>query len=228
MDEPTDQQAGSTAADVGVERLLSELVDRASESARTQRKLELLLEANRAILGQLSLRAVLQEVVTCARDLVDARYAALGVVGPDGELAEFVHVGMDAETVRHIGDLPTGLGLLGALTAAPGPLRLTGISADPRSAGFPAHHPPMGTFLGVPVTSRDTVYGNLYLTERAGGEPFTEDDEAIVTTLAASAGIAIENARLYEESERRRRWGRPARRWGRRCSTRAAAPARWA
>ena len=207
MPGPTDPEAAETSpAGHAVGELLGALVDRASDSARAQRTLELLLEANRAILSQLSLRSVLHQIARYARELVHARYAALGVIGSDGALSEFVHVGMDSETVQQVGDLPKGLGLLGVLIEEPSPLRLERIAADPRSSGFPPHHPAMETFLGVPIVVRGVVYGNLYLTERVGGEPFTADDEAVIHALAVSAGLAIENARLYEESQRRQGW----------------------
>jgi GAF domain-containing protein len=152
-----------------------------------------LLDANQAIVGELSLPMVLRRIVEAARDLVGARYAALGVIGDDGQLQEFVHLGMDSATVARIGDLPKGLGVLGALIRDPLPIRLPVISHDRRSSGFPPGHPPMETFLGVPIRSRNGVYGNLYLTGRSGGE-FTAEDEDLVLALAATAGIAIENA----------------------------------
>jgi two-component system, NarL family, sensor histidine kinase DevS len=175
-------------------------------AAPVQRRLELLMEANQAVLGELSLTAVLRRIVASARELVGARYAALAVLGPDGQLAQFVHMGMDEETVRRIGRLPRGHGLLRVLIEDPRPLRLARISDHPRSVGFPPHFPPMQTFLGVPVKVREVVHGNLYLTERVGGGEFTEEDETTLQAFALSAGIAIENARLYEESQRRRHW----------------------
>lgn len=163
------------------------------------------MEANQAVLSELSLTAVLQQIVSSARELVEARYAALAVLGTDGEVTRFVHVGMDEETVRRIGRPPRGLGLLSVLVEDPRTLRLARISDHPRSVGFPPHFPPMQTFLGVPIKVRGLVAGILYLTERAGGE-FTEDDETTIEAFAVSAGIAIENARLYEESRRRQAW----------------------
>ncbi|MDQ1483638.1 MAG: hypothetical protein QOF35_1714 [Actinomycetota bacterium] len=168
-------------------------------------RLQRLLRSNRAIVSELSLPAVLQRIVEAARDLAGARYAALGVIGADGHLEQFIHVGMDTETVTTIGELPKGRGLLGALILDPRPIRLPRISADERSSGFPPGHPPMDSFLGVPIRSRSEVYGNLYLTGRAGWE-FTVEDEDLVLALAATASIAIENARLYEESRRRQQW----------------------
>jgi signal transduction histidine kinase len=178
---------------------------RSGGGSSAEQRLERLLDANQAIVGELSLPMVLRRIVEAARDLVGARYAALGVIGDDGELQEFVHLGMDPATVTRIGDLPKGLGVLGALIRDPLPIRLPVISHDRRSSGFPPGHPPMETFLGVPIRSRNGVYGNLYLTGRTGGE-FTAEDEDLVLALAATAGIAIENARLHEESGRREQW----------------------
>lgn len=168
-------------------------------------RLERLLSANRAIVSELSLPSVLQRIVSAARDLVGVRYAALGVIGADGRLEQFIHVGMNADTVDTVGELPKGRGLLGALIQDPEPIRLARISDDERSSGFPPGHPPMDSFLGVPIRSRSEVYGNLYLTERLVGD-FTAEDEDLLMALAASAGVAIENARLYEESRRRQSW----------------------
>jgi signal transduction histidine kinase len=164
-----------------------------------------LLGANRAILGELSLPAVLTRVVEAACDLGRARYGALGVIGPDGHLEQFIYVGMDAEQAAAMGELPQGHGLLGALIAHPEPIRLVDIACDPRSGGLPDHHPPMRSFLGVPIKLRDAVYGNLYLTESLGGE-FTEQDSDLLVALAGSAAIAIENARLFDDARRRQAW----------------------
>lgn len=178
---------------------------RTESGSTAEQRLGRLLDANQAIVGELSLPLVLRRIVDAARDLAGARYAALGVIGDDGQLQEFVHLGMDPGTVKRIGELPKGLGVLGALIREPLPIRLPVISHDPRSSGFPPGHPPMETFLGVPIRSRNAVYGNLYLTDRTGGE-FTAEDEDLVLAMAATAGIAIENARLYEESARREQW----------------------
>ena len=171
-----------------------------------QQRLRRLLVANRSIVQELSLPAVLRRVVDTARDLSGARYAALGVIGSDGLLEQFLHVGMDAETLRKDCELPVGHGPLGAVIKDSKPIRLDRMADDPRSAGVPPDHPPMTTFLGVPIRSRDAVFGNLYLTDRTDGRPFTAEDEELVSSLAATAGIAIENARLYEESRRRQEW----------------------
>ena len=191
---------------LSVELLMSQLVEQASLIMTAQERLRRLLTANRSIVQELSLPAVLHRIVNTARDVADARYAALGVIGADGLLEQFLHVGLDEEKVQAIGELPKGRGVLGALIEDPKPIRLTRIADDPRSSGFPAGHPPMTTFLGVPIRSRDSVFGNLYLTDRIDGGPFTAEDEELVLALAATAGIAIENARLYEESRRRQEW----------------------
>jgi signal transduction histidine kinase len=138
--------------------------------------------------------------------LADARYGALGLIGEGGRLAGFVPVGLDDAQISQIGHWPRGEGLLGLLISDPVPLRLADIAAHPASAGFPAGHPVMRSFLGVPVRVRGEVFGNLYLTEKAGGGPFTADDEAVVAALGAAAGVAIENARLYDDSRRQQRW----------------------
>ena len=165
-----------------------------------------LLAANRSVVSELALPGVLRRIVEAARAVAGARYAALGVLGADGLLEQFIHSGMDTGTVKRIGHLPTGRGVLGALVDQPHPIRLHAISDDPRSVGFPPGHPPMQGFLGVPVRSRGEVFGNLYLAERLDGADFSADDEDLVVALAASAGVAIENARLYEESRRRQEW----------------------
>lgn len=159
-----------------------------------------------AITSGLKLDATLRAIVHTAAELVDARYGALGVRGYDHRLVEFVYEGIDEETRHLIGSLPEGRGVLGALIEEPKPIRLDDISRHPASVGFPLHHPPMRTFLGVPVRIRDEVFGNLYLTEKADGQPFSDDDEVLVQALAAAAGIAVDNARLFEESRTREAW----------------------
>ncbi|WP_201931634.1 GAF domain-containing sensor histidine kinase [Nocardioides donggukensis] len=168
----------------------------------------LLLDAVVSVAGDLSLDGVLARIVEAASALAGARYAALGVLGsgPERRLRTFVHHGMGPEVVTEIGDLPTGHGLLGLIIDRPEPLRLHDIAEHPASYGFPPHHPPMRSFLGVPVRIRGRVFGNLYLTEKAGEGDFTEEDERVVVALAAAAGVAIENARLYEEAAQRERW----------------------
>jgi GAF domain-containing protein len=188
-----------------LEELLNQLTARAQDVLHAQGRLRALLRANAAVAGDLSLRMVLRHIVTAARDLVDARYAALGVVGRNGTMDEFVHAGMDDATATRVGELPQGPGILGLLISHPEPVRLADLSAHPAAVGFPTDHPPMGSFLGVPIRVRDRVFGNLYLTESAHGQ-FSAEDEELVVALAAGAGLAIENARLYQESESRRHW----------------------
>jgi two-component system, NarL family, sensor histidine kinase DevS len=188
-----------------LDQLLAQLIDRAQEVMATQGRLRGLLAANQLITVDLTLPAVLRHIVEAASELIDARYAALGVIGPDGGLSEFVHVGMPEETVRAVGHLPEGKGVLGALIEDPHPIRLTNIRDDARSSGFPAAHPPMTSFLGVPIRVRDEVFGNLYLTDSLRGA-FTGEDEELARALAATAAVAIENARLYEAAQSRGEW----------------------
>jgi signal transduction histidine kinase len=165
----------------------------------TETRLRAVLEVGMAISSELSLDVLLQRVVEAAAALTGARYAALGVLGRDGsQLERFLTTGIDPELQETIGELPRGRGVLGVLIRDTVPLRLHDLSEDPRSVGFPPGHPPMRTFLGVPVFLRGIAYGNLYLTEKVGGEDFTDEDQEIVTLLAGQAAVAIENARLYE------------------------------
>ncbi|HEY2372119.1 MAG TPA: GAF domain-containing protein [Gaiellaceae bacterium] len=169
-------------------------------------RLRALLDAGLALTSELSLEAVLQRLVEAAAELTSARYAALGVIDRTGqELERFLTTGIDPETHAAIGDLPRGRGILGVLIRDARTLRLHDLREDPRSVGFPPNHPPMRTFLGVPILLRGTAYGNLYLTEKEGGGDFTDEDEELVTLLAAQAAVAIENARLYEATAR---WSR--------------------
>jgi signal transduction histidine kinase len=164
-----------------------------------------LLEAGSGLMADLDVDLVLDRLLETARDLTGARYAALGILDERRrELEQFLTRGIDAETHRSIGDLPRGRGILGLLIQDPRPLRLEDVGSHPRSYGFPPGHPPMATFLGVPVRIRGETWGNLYLTEKEGGRPFTETDEASVMVLAGWAGIAIEHARLYEAVDARR------------------------
>jgi signal transduction histidine kinase len=189
-----------------LDELLVQLVDRAGDVLAAQGRLRGLLRANALVAGELSLPVVLRQIVGAARDLLGARYAALGVLGRDGGLEQFVHAGMDDDLVAKIGELPRGRGILGLLISDPAPIRLASLSDHPAAAGFPPGHPPMGSFLGVPVRIGEEVFGNLYLTERIAGGDFTADDEQLAIALAAAAGAAIANARRYAESEQRRRW----------------------
>ncbi|MEU6766443.1 GAF domain-containing protein [Streptomyces sp. NPDC046853] len=167
-----------------------------------------LLEAMRSVGAGLELHTTLDRICETAAELADAHYAAIGVVSEDGKgLSDFVYTGIDEVTADRIGRLPDGhKGLLGALIHEPETLRLADLSADPRSCGFPAHHPPMRTFLGVPIRVQGEIFGNLYLTEKRGGADFTEYDVHMVHVLATEAGIAIGNARLYEAAMQRERW----------------------
>ncbi|KRE62934.1 GAF domain-containing sensor histidine kinase [Nostocoides sp. Soil756] len=195
----------TTALDL--DDLLDELRSRAQASSRSQQRLEALLDAVMAITAGLDLPEVLTRIVDCACDLVDATYGALGVLGPDGEhLVEFVTHGLTQAERDAIGDLPRGHGVLGLLIREPHPLRLDTLADHPASYGFPPNHPPMGSFMGTPVRIREQVFGNLYLTEKIGGARFSDEDESILEALAAAAGIAIDNARLYERTMRQRQW----------------------
>jgi signal transduction histidine kinase len=174
--------------------------DHLSDSAKA------LFDAVMAISSDLDLPNVLSRIVESATTLTGARYGALGVVGPESYLVEFVTRGISEEDRRRIGNLPHGRGILGLLITDPRPIRLSDLTEHPASYGFPPHHPPMGSFLGVPVRIRGTVFGNLYLTEKTGGGDFTDSDEQLVIALAGAAGLVIENARAYGLSERRREW----------------------
>src|SRR6266508_1930478 len=165
-----------------------------------------LIEAGMVLASELSLDAVLQRIVELAVDLTDARYGALGVLTPDGRsIQDFITVGITPEERAAVGDPPTGHGLLGALTREARPLRIPDIGADPRSVGFPPNHPPMTSLLGARIIGRGTVFGNIYLTDKQGAEMFDEEDERVLVVLATQAAIAVENARLVDETERRGR-----------------------
>ncbi|MGW4218681.1 GAF domain-containing protein [Streptomyces bacillaris] len=189
-----------------LDELLDELQGRIDEARGTRDRLNGLLEAVMAVGRELALPQVLRGIVEAAVVLVDAEYGALGVIGDDQRLSEFLPIGIGDDVRERIGDLPSGHGLLGELIRHPEPLRLGELSEHPTSYGFPPHHPPMHTFLGVPIRVREEVFGNLYLTEKRGGADFDAEDEAVVSTLAVAAGIAIENARLYEAGRLRERW----------------------
>jgi signal transduction histidine kinase len=162
-----------------------------------------LIEAGMVLASELSLGAVLQRIVELAVDLTGARYGALGVLSPDGRsIQDFLTVGITPKERAALGDPPTGHGLLGALTREARPLRIPDIGADPRSVGFPPKHPPMTSLLGARIIGRGTVFGNIYLTDKQGAEMFDEEDERILVVLATQAAIAVENARLYDETER--------------------------
>jgi signal transduction histidine kinase len=165
-----------------------------------------LIEAGMILASELSLDAVLQRIVELAVDLTGARYGALGVLTLDGQVIEgFITVGITPEERAALGDPPTGHGLLGVLITEARPLRIPEISADPRSVGFPANHPLMKSLLGAPIMGRGMVFGNIYLTDKQDAETFDDDDERVLVVLATQAAIAVENARLYEETERKSR-----------------------
>ncbi len=196
----------TTLSQLRLRELLVEVQDRVEQIVEGRDRLDGLVEAMLVVTSGLELDDTLRTIVHTAIELVDAKYGALGVRGHDHELVEFVYEGIDEEMRAKIGRLPEGRGVLGVLIDDPKPIRLTHILEHPDSVGFPPNHPPMHTFLGVPVRIRDEVYGNLYLTEKADGQPFTDDDEVLVQALAAAAGIAIDNARLYEQSRARQSW----------------------
>ncbi|WP_327229026.1 GAF domain-containing protein [Streptomyces platensis] len=203
-----DERPGRTgAAHLSLSALPDELQERLQAVERsTGRPLHLLLEAVLSVGRGLELPQVLRRIVEAAVALVDAEYGALGVIGDDTQLSRFLTVGISEEEAQAIGRLPAGHGILGELIRHPAPLRLTELSAHPSSYGLPPHHPPMHSFLGVPIRVGDKVFGNLYLTEKRGGREFDVEDETVLSTLAVAAGVAIENARLYEEARYRQQW----------------------
>jgi GAF domain-containing protein len=206
--DPIPHVAVSPLGRAKLDELLQEVLQRIDEVVATHERLGGLLDAVVSLVGDLDLDSVLQRIVTVAGQLAGAKYVALGVLGagPDRRLREFVTYGLPDEERTLIGDLPRGHGILGVLIDRPEPLRLNRIQHHPASYGFPAGHPPMGTFLGTPIRIRDKVFGNLYLTEKQMPGGFTEQDEELVVALAAAAGVVIENARLHEEAARRQRW----------------------
>jgi signal transduction histidine kinase len=189
-----------------LDELLVELQGRLQAVLATRDRMRGLLEAVVAIGSGLDLESTLRRIVQTAVGLVDATYGALGVIGEDRRLAEFIPVGLSRDEIERIHHWPEGRGLLGLLIDDPRPLRLADIAAHRESSGFPDGHPPMRGFLGVPVRVRDEVFGNLYLTGKRGGGEFTEDDEAVLIALGAAAGVAVENARLYDAARRQQRW----------------------
>ena len=197
---------GVSLAGLRLDELLGELQDRLVEIGKTRDRLQGLLDAVVAVGAGLELAGTLRRIVQTALDLVDARYGALGVLGDHDGLSEFVYVGIDAQTRARMGHLPEGKGLLGHLISHPVPIRLPDLAEHPSSVGFPPNHPPMRSFLGTPVRVRDEIFGNLYLTEKKGEAEFNDDDVVVLEALAAAAGVAIENARLFEQARLRERW----------------------
>ena len=191
---------------VRLDELLQEMLDRVGQVVTSRERLRALLDAVVSLGTDLDLRSTLQRIVEAACALAGARYGALGIIGPDRQLSDFITHGIDAETHAAIGELPHGRGVLGLLITDPRPLRMPDITRHPHSYGFPPNHPPMHSFLGVPVRTRDQIYGNLYLSEKQGAAEFTDDDEEIMVALATAAGVAIDNARLFALAKRRERW----------------------
>ena len=189
-----------------IDELLDELQIRLAAVRSSRDRVRQLLEAVVGIGSGLDLETALTRIVQAAATLVDAQYGALGVLGGDQRLSRFITVGLASEEIAKIGPYPEGHGLLGELIRHPVPLRGVDLAQHPHSYGFPANHPPMHSFLGVPIRVRSEVFGNLYMTEKRGGAPFDADDEAVLVALAAAAGVAIDNARLYDESRRRQQW----------------------
>jgi signal transduction histidine kinase len=188
-----------------LDELLTELQIRIDAVRGTRDRVHSLLEAVLSVGGELDLAQVLRRIVEAAVTLVDAEYGALGVIEKD-RLSQFLTSGIPAEQAQAIGPLPSGHGILGELIRHPEPLRLTELSDHPASYGFPPDHPPMHSFLGVPIRVRDEVFGNIYLTEKRGGAEFDGEDETVLRTLAVAAGVAIENARLYKAARDRQEW----------------------
>ncbi|MGH3560602.1 MAG: GAF domain-containing protein, partial [Mycobacterium sp.] len=195
-----------TLSHLRLRELLVGVQERVEQIVEGRDRLEGLLAAMLVVNSGLELDVTLRSIVQTATSLVDAQYGALEVYDHDRRMLEFVYEGIDEETFRRIGRLPEGRGVVGLLVDDPKPLRLDNIASHPAAVGFPPHNPPMRTFLGVPVGIRDEVFGNLYLTEKANGQPFSEDDEVLVQALAAAAGIAIANARLYAQAKARQSW----------------------
>ena len=200
------EEVRGSLAGLRLAELLDEVQERLVEIGRTRDHVQGLLDAVLAVGAGLELDSTLQRIVQAAVDLVGARYGALGVLGARDDLSEFVYVGIDEGTREHMGHLPEGKGLLGLLIKDPRAIRLLDLSRHPASVGFPANHPPMHSFLGVPVRVRDEVFGNLYMTGKKDAAEFTVDDQVVLQALAAAAGVAIENARLFERSRMRERW----------------------
>ncbi|WP_190015120.1 GAF domain-containing sensor histidine kinase [Streptomyces lucensis] len=205
MDERSPAEHAGPVAPLRMDALLNELQEHVQRVRGGRDRMQTLLDAVMAIGSDLELEDLLRRIVQSAVELVDASYGALGVVGEEGRIRQFVTVGMDEETIAEIGHYPEGHGILGLLIREPRPLRLIDLGEHPESTGFPPGHPPMRTFLGAPVQVRGKVFGNLYLTDKRGGLPFDADDEVVMQSLAAAAGVAIDNARLYDDSRHRAR-----------------------
>ncbi|MFR0355908.1 GAF domain-containing sensor histidine kinase [Streptomyces sediminimaris] len=205
MDERSAAERSGPVPPLRMDALLSELQEHVERVRGGRDRVQTLLDAVMAIGSDLHLEDLLRRIVQSAVDLVDATYGALGVPGEEGVIRQFITVGMDDRTIAEIGHYPEGHGILGLLIREPHPLRLDDLGEHPESAGFPPGHPPMRTFLGAPVQVRGKVFGNLYLTDKRGGLPFDTDDEVVLQSLAAAAGVAIDNARMYDDSRHRER-----------------------
>jgi signal transduction histidine kinase len=199
------EMASADAPRAELDAALEGLIETAHRVADTQGRLRGLLRANRAVVEQAELPVVLRTIIQVATDMIGARYGALGVMSPEGGLEEFIQIGIDDEVVARIGHLPSGHGLLGAVLAEGRPVRTSSVADDARAEGFPSAHPAMNGFLGVPIQIRGQLFGSLYFAEKIAGE-FTIEDEELLVALASTAGIAIENARLLDETRRRQRW----------------------
>ncbi len=199
-------QPRSALPSLRLDELLGELQVRLQAVLATRDRVNALFEAVVAVGTNLDIEIVLRGIVESAVKLVDARYGAMGVIGEGDRLAEFIPVGLTEDEIKRIHHWPEGRGLLGALITDPKPMRIADLGQHELSSGFPAGHPPMSSFLGVPIRIRNEVYGNLYLTEKRDGGQFDEEDETVLVALAAAAGVAIENARLYDEARRQQRW----------------------
>lgn len=197
---------GAPVPKLRLDELLDELQARLDTARGTRDRVHSLLEAVLAVGRDLELSQALKHIVEAAVTLVDAEYGALGVIGEDQRLSRFIPVGVSDEQVKLIGELPSGHGILGELIRHPEPLRLTRIADHPASYGFPANHPPMNSFLGVPIRIRGKAFGNLYLTEKRDGGDFDAEDESVLATLAVAASVAIDNARLYARARQREHW----------------------
>ncbi|WP_329173172.1 GAF domain-containing sensor histidine kinase [Streptomyces sp. NBC_01477] len=205
MSENSTETGGQLPA-LRLDERLEELQARIDTVRGREDRLRSLLEAVLAVGRELDLPHVLRRIVETAVVLVDAEYGALGVIGDDDKLSEFLTVGVPEEQALKIGPVPSGHGILGELIRNPETLRLPELSAHPASHGLPENHPPMRTFLGVPIRVRNVAFGNIYLTEKRGGREFDAEDETLLATLAVAAGIAIENARLYKKAREGQRW----------------------
>ncbi|MBD0862034.1 GAF domain-containing protein [Gordonia sp. zg691] len=203
---PRSRELRNALSQTRLHELIDEVRDRIAQISDVREQTEGLLQAMLAVTSGLDLETTLESIVAAAIRLVDARYGALGVRGSGHELSAFLYQGIDDELRAAIGPLPTGRGVLGLLIDQPEVVRLTELSEHPASVGFPRFHPPMTTFLGTPIRVRDEIFGNLYLTEKRDGAAFTEDDEVVIQALASAAGIAIDNARLYEQAQAQLAW----------------------